>query len=337
MARNEQLIRQHKLLQLLESRRYGATLKELRDDLVESLGLSSLNARTVRRDLEALQHAGFDLGTQDVSGRRVWKLGPLARKALHVQATATELLALSVGRDLLLPLVGTQFGKGIESFWNRIREDLPDSVWDHYQKYRNIMRVLGIPAKSYVEKEGMLKTINRAILGHRIVQAEYQSLGNPLRERKIEPYAMILWQGSLYLVGGDGDLDIDDTARIKHWKLDRFERATALDQWFTLPESFDLDEFLGNSLGVFSGPELQTYRIWVSAAAAPWVIEDPWQPEQQTERQEDGSLILSLVSSHAMDVIPRVLALGREARVIEPAEVASQVKSILKDALAGYG
>ena len=58
MARNEQLIRQHKILQILERVRYGKTLEELRDDLVDELGLVSLHTRSVRRDLEALQAAG---------------------------------------------------------------------------------------------------------------------------------------------------------------------------------------------------------------------------------------------------------------------------------------
>ena len=40
MARNEQLIRQHKLLQILERYRFGRTLKELRDELVDELGLA---------------------------------------------------------------------------------------------------------------------------------------------------------------------------------------------------------------------------------------------------------------------------------------------------------
>ena len=43
MARNEQLIRQHKILQILERVRYGKTLKELSDDLVEELGLASIH------------------------------------------------------------------------------------------------------------------------------------------------------------------------------------------------------------------------------------------------------------------------------------------------------
>ena len=55
MARNDQLIRQHKLLQILERTRFGYTLNELRDALIDELGLSSLHTRTLRRDIEALQ------------------------------------------------------------------------------------------------------------------------------------------------------------------------------------------------------------------------------------------------------------------------------------------
>ena len=65
MARNEQLIRQHKLLHLLEESRYGRTLTELRDELVDALGLTNLSERTVRRDLEALQAAGFEILAMD--------------------------------------------------------------------------------------------------------------------------------------------------------------------------------------------------------------------------------------------------------------------------------
>jgi hypothetical protein len=33
--------------------------------------------------------------------------------------------------------------------------------------------------------------------------------------------------------------------RIRHWKLDRFIKATALDEWFKLPADFDLEQHLG--------------------------------------------------------------------------------------------
>ena len=71
MARNEQLIRQHKILQILERVRYGKTLLELQADIIEELGISSLHTRTLRRDLEALQAAGIDLGVHDMQRGKV--------------------------------------------------------------------------------------------------------------------------------------------------------------------------------------------------------------------------------------------------------------------------
>ncbi len=74
MARNEQLVRQHKILQILERRRFGATLEDIRQSLVDELGLSSLHGRSVRRDIEALSAAGFDIHTEDTQSGKVWKL-----------------------------------------------------------------------------------------------------------------------------------------------------------------------------------------------------------------------------------------------------------------------
>ncbi len=71
MARNEQLIRQHKILQILERYRFGRTLEEIRQDLVDELGLTSLHQRTVRRDLEALQAAGIDVDVSEIGRGRV--------------------------------------------------------------------------------------------------------------------------------------------------------------------------------------------------------------------------------------------------------------------------
>ena len=48
VARNEQLIRQHKVIQILERRRYGVTLEDLRDSVVQELGIGTLHVRSIR-------------------------------------------------------------------------------------------------------------------------------------------------------------------------------------------------------------------------------------------------------------------------------------------------
>lgn len=336
MARNEQLIRQHKILQILERYRFGQTLGEIRDELVEELGLSSLHTRSVRRDLEALQAAGIHIESGEVERGRVWKFGAQARTSAKITASATELIALSLGRDLMFPLAGTPFWQGIETFWHKVQDELPTAIWSHYEKYRRILYVMGMPAKSYEKQHGMLNTINRSILEHRVVEIEYEPIGKPVRQRKIEPYAVVFYQNSLYIIAAAAERPDDADDRVRHFKLDRFRKTTALDEWFKRPDSFNLEDHLGHSLGIFSGNRTRNFKIRISAFAAPWVVEDPWHPEQKVERRSDGGVTLTVKAAHELEIIPRVLALGSEAEVLSPTSCRKSIAKIIRQQAAMY-
>ena len=335
MARNEQLIRQHKLLQLLEFSRFGRTLEELRSDLVADLGLSTLHERTVRRDIEALQAAGFDIQTDTVERGKVYKLGQNNTSVHEIGISATELIALSIGRELLYPLLGTQYWQGIETFWNKLQESVPNGVFDHYARYRKSLHVFGTPRKSYEEQAGILKTINRAILEHRVVEIEYESVGKPASVRRIEPYGLAVYQSSIYVVAAAAEVK-DPAERLRHWKLDRFRHARALDEYFKPDPNVNLEHHLGKSIGIFSGDAPTMVKIRIGGRAAAWVREDPWHPEQKFEQQPDGSSILSVPASHPRELLPKVLSLGGDAEVLEPESFRQTVAEAVQQMAASY-
>jgi predicted DNA-binding transcriptional regulator YafY len=335
MPRNEQLVRQHKLLQLLERTRIGQTLEELQADMQQELGLASLHLRTVKRDLEALLSAGFDIESQYLKRGKVWRLGPKTRQAYRIQASATELIALSIGRDLLYPLAGTPFWHAIESLWSKLQDQLPSGVWKHYEAYRQVLYVRGMPAKSYERQHGILSAIHRAILERRIVQAEYQPAGKDPQERKIEPYAVVFYQGSLYIVAAAHEIPPGQD-RIRHLKLDRFLRATPLDSFFQKPTGFDLEAHLGQGVGIFSGGKARDFKIRISARGARWVLEDPWHAEQKVEPQAGGGVIITVPAHHDLEIIPRVLALGSEAEVLAPASCREAIATIVRQLAEQY-
>lgn len=335
MARNEQLIRQHKLLQLLEYSRFGRTLEELRGDLVADLGLTNLHERTVRRDIEALQAAGFDIQTETVQRGKVFMLGDNSTGVHEIGISATELIALSIGRELLYPLLGTQYWRGIETFWNKVQETVPNGVYDHYSRYRKSLHVFGSPSKTYEQQSGILKTINRAIIEHRVVEIEYEPVGKSATIRCIEPYGLAVYQSSIYVVAAAAEI-ADPTDRVRHWKLDRFRRATALDEYFKPDENLDLSEHLGRSIGIFSGEDPTPVRIRLGTHAAAWVGEDPWHPEQKLEAQPDGSTILTVPASHPREVLPKVLSLGADAEVLGPKEFRQAVADAARNMAANY-
>jgi predicted DNA-binding transcriptional regulator YafY len=198
------------------------------------------------------------------------------------------------------------------------------------------LRVLGVPAKSYEKQHGIIKTLNRGVLEHRVVEITYQSPGNPPKVRKIEPYTVVLFQSSLYIIAAACEVD-DPESRVRSWKLDRFHKATILDEWFKEPEDLDLDQFVGNTMRMFVRKKQQSdYKIRVAPGAAAWVIEDPLHAEQTVKKFEDGSIELTVPAVHDMEIIPRVLSMGDNAEITHPKDARKLMANIVKQMAEKY-
>ena len=115
MARGEPLIRQWNLLKALQARRFGGGVDELADRL-------ECTKRTVQRDLNVLQQAGFPISYEQRDfGKRFWKLAPHFIEREELMLSVTEMLSLFLSRQILSPLSGTQFGDGLARRWTRSR------------------------------------------------------------------------------------------------------------------------------------------------------------------------------------------------------------------------
>jgi predicted DNA-binding transcriptional regulator YafY len=304
--------------------------------MAKELSLQSLHLRTLKRDLEALVSAGFDIESQYLKRGKVWRLGPKSRKAHPIQASVTELIALSIGRDLLYPLAGTPFWQALESFWNKLKDELSPKVWKHYEAYRQTLYVRGMPAKSYQGQHGMLSTIHRAILDRRVLAIEYQPPGRALQHREIEPYAVVFYQSSLYIVAAMRELPAGHPDRIRHLKLDRFLKVTDRNKSFPRPADFDLEAHLGQGIGIFSGGKARDFKIRITAKGARWVMEDPWHADQKVEPEPSGDILLTVPAHHDLEIIPRVLALGSEAEILAPASCREAVAAIVEQLAGRY-
>ncbi len=102
MNEDSALIRQWRLLKLLSSRHYGATVKELSDEM-------KVNEKTIRRDLQTFEQVGFPLEeTVGERGRKNWKVRG-TKDQPELNFALDEALALYMGRRFLEPLAGTFF------------------------------------------------------------------------------------------------------------------------------------------------------------------------------------------------------------------------------------
>src|SRR5204862_2650711 len=127
MPRNAEVIRQWTILREIErARGAGATI----DDLAS---LCSVTTRTIRRDLQALEEAGFPLYDDKSAddGRTRWQINGHAFKGLAAGLTLSELCALYFSRTLLESLSGTPFRGEVE----RAFEKLASALTPHMRQF----------------------------------------------------------------------------------------------------------------------------------------------------------------------------------------------------------
>src|SRR3990167_2112855 len=112
MPRNAEVIRQWSILRDLESSR-RLTI----GDLAERTGVTT---RTIRRDLEALQAAGFPLYDEVHDNKRYWTLEQKAFKRLDDTGfTLAELSALYFSRTLVECRAATPFQADVRNAFDK--------------------------------------------------------------------------------------------------------------------------------------------------------------------------------------------------------------------------
>ena len=89
MPRGSQVIRQWNLLQRLQTSLNGVRISDFADEM-------EVSERSVYRDLEVLQAAGFPLVNDDFAGERRWCLYESRRRSGPLPVDLDEMMALLV-------------------------------------------------------------------------------------------------------------------------------------------------------------------------------------------------------------------------------------------------
>ena len=120
------------------------------------------------------------------------------------------------------------------------------------------------------ELQGRLGKLEAAISKQRTVKFEYWSIArDDLRERAINPYALLPENGTWYVIGHDLDDGVVKNFRVSRIRSDiRF--ATRRERDFRVPEDFDVEEYHGRAEWQFGDVQGEA-RIEVAPDTAWWV------------------------------------------------------------------
>jgi len=181
VPRNQEVIRQWKVLHALETARHGVAIDALADEL-------GVTTRTIRRDLAALQEAGFPLyDEKDAEGRVRWRLEGQVLKGLETGFTLAELCALYLSRNLLESVAGAPFRRDLGMAFARIEKMLSPRMRQFLDAMPGVLAAKPNPSAGGGEAQADHMTrLLEGTLHHRAATMRYHSVSsgrNPARSR----------------------------------------------------------------------------------------------------------------------------------------------------------
>jgi predicted DNA-binding transcriptional regulator YafY len=325
VPRNQEVIRQWRVLHALESSRHGATIDGLAGDL-------DVTTRTIRRDLAALQEAGFPLyDERDEDGRVHWRLDGQVLKGLETGFTLAEMCALYLSRNLLEAVAGTPFQRDLSLAFARLEKMLSPRMRQFLDRLPSVLAAKPGPRASGGESSpDLVARLLEASLHFRVAAMRYHSVSSArVKDYLVHPYRLAFAQGGLYLLAY-----VPEYKDVRTFAVDRIVSVSLEKQTFTPRENVG-DEVFANSLGVNTGPAEQV-EIEFAARLAPYVRARVWHPSQQVRDNEDGRLTLTMQVCHDWALRSWILSWGPYARVVSPATLAREIRSDLQTAATQY-
>jgi len=196
VPRNQEVIRQWKVLHALESSRHGATIDGLAGEL-------DVTTRTIRRDLAALQEAGFPLyDERDDEGHVHWRIDGQVLKGLETGFTLAEMCALYLSRNLLESVAGTPFQRDLTHAFERLEKMLSPRMRQFLDRLPSVLAAKPGPrVRGGDSSPAIVARLLEATLHFRVATMRYHSVSSGrVKDYELHPYRLAFAQGGLYLL-----------------------------------------------------------------------------------------------------------------------------------------
>ena len=242
-----------------------------------------------------------------------------------VQVTEGEVLALFVARRALSSYEGTPFEQPLRSAFGKLAESLRGQFSISLDELsRSISFVT--PRSSVADLE-TFSAVTEALNRRWTIRFPYRKLNADGPEmRTVQPFHLASIEGQWYLFGHDCD-----RGAIRTFVLGRILGEVEPGEEFTMPEDFDLREYLLSSFGVFIGTGEYQVVIEFHGSAARLIRERKWHPTQRLRELPGGSVELEMQLGSLEEVSRWVLHWGGQARVVGPSELRALVQQSIRD------
>jgi predicted DNA-binding transcriptional regulator YafY len=321
MDRYERILTLHRTL---KAARYPVPLERLRDAL-------ECSRPTVYRDLTFLRDAlGAPIKTSaDPPGFSYAGESAERFELPGLWLTSDELHALLAAHQLLARTGPGVLSSALAPLKSRIDVLLAGQTGG---KRFPIERLRVIAMATRRVDEAAFRNVATAVLEREQIEFEYRARSTDAStRRRVSPQRLTHNRDNWYLDAFDHQREA-----LRSFAVDRMRGARRLGQPARDLGEAELDTQLATSYGIFSGLPKAWAVLRFTEHAARWVADEHWHSKQEGRFLDDGSFELRLPYSNPRELLMDVLRYGPDVEVIEPGSLRSEMRILLKLALANY-
>jgi predicted DNA-binding transcriptional regulator YafY len=279
--------------------------------------------RSVERDMQLLKERfGLDI-IRDATGDKLYRYRKGTGATSPISLTEGDLIILQLGQKALEQYKGTPFSDSVREAYTKIVAHLfggTESI-----DISHIKDAITFDPGPITDQynPSVFKTILDALKFHNTVCINYFTASTISRsKRNIDPYHVTNIAGDWYVIGFD-----HQSKEIRTFHIGRIHDAALLGNTFTVPDNFDLQDYLDRGFSLVKGDKPTQVIIEFSAKAAPYIRNKIWKDGQKIQEMTGGGVKISFMTEGLEAVKRWVLGFGGEARVICPSDLSIIVKN----------
>jgi len=315
LQKKSTLLRLYKIFSKIQYENYPSLERLVREISYE---LGEVSERTIKRDIQSLR---FDFGLPIEYDRK--RNGYYLTENCNFPfppLTSGEVLALIISANLMQQFKDTPLEEDLQKLAKKLEELFVDEALVNPESLEMALSVSLSPIKLKVDIKETFEKIFTAIRDKKRILINYYTISSGERkQRKVDPYHIYNYQGVWYFFGY-----CHFRREIRDFALDRIEKVEVLKENFTMPDNFNIKEYLNSAFRMFKG-NAEKIKIRFDSYEAKWIKERIWHETQKIIELENGDIILEL-TANPVEIKRWVMSHGAHAEVLEPESLRKEIK-----------
>ena len=297
-----------KLITLLKSNK-----RIKRKEIADALGVSE---RMVRKYISDLQEANITIesipgpsGGYELKGHNY---------LLNLNTDNQEVKSLEKALEKLKQQ-DFEYITDLESLTEKVKSN---NELSKYVAYDSINESSG----TYLDKEEDYELeLQSACLTRKKLKISYHSISSGDSVRVIRPYALITRKDTKYLIAY-----CESRKEIRTFKIIRINWIEVLEDKFDIDSSFDIKEYMNNTIGIFNNDEIKL-KLLLKKPFSYSVSERAYVENQHITWNDDETIIFEATMKGKQDIVRWILSMGESVTILEPLYLKEELKNILKN------